>query len=174
MNSENLEHQRARHANSRVELRFGQATTQSNELKEYRAVALQSVASIRQSGLLQTVVFWLSKCSAKQDQGTGESTEGKRRTGEDWVLSDVLDWLVRECAMTRSICGSSQGGSPRSKPVKADLARPFEITEPLLARNSWEIALLESETLAYLGWLRRLVEGRWKALKKQGNKKETE
>lgn len=142
----NLDHERARHADRCAATQMDKETAApGTSFKDYRSVALKSIAQVRQEGLLQLAAFWVSK------------------GGEECVIfRDLMDWL---------------GKSPRTSVVfptgvrevdNANLAaRAYELLSALTGRSSAEIALLEDEAELYLGWLKRLVEGRNKALKAQ-------
>lgn len=137
-----LDHERGRHAAQRVlQHRFTEQAFKDDregtkkELKNYRSVIMGAGTYIRQAGLLQLAAFWLGK-----------------RDVERHVLEDVLRWL-RESRATHGICAERDGLPAGASPASL---------EWLLGCSAQEIALLESEAEAYLGWLKRITEGLWK------------
>jgi CRISPR type III-B/RAMP module-associated protein Cmr5 len=137
-----LEHCRARFASRVVNRRFGATRDASDKkLRSYRSTVLGAVPMLRESGLLQVFAFWYSK-------------EDKRP-----VLEDVLEWLASaENRRTAALCAAQRD---RSAVVAGNLDAGYRA---LLERNSRQLAVIEDEAEAVLGWLKRLVEGRVKSL----------
>jgi CRISPR/Cas system CMR-associated protein Cmr5 small subunit len=137
----NLDHRRAGHAYQQAVKNIPEGAKE--KAKRYRTVVLSAPAQLRQVGILQLAAFWLTK-----------------KDEEKAVLENVLSWL-QSCERTRQLLRSDATGRPA---LDLNSKRLHEVMNPLLARNSTEIALLEAESEAYLGWLKRLTEGRYKML----------
>lgn len=149
---QDLDHERAKEAGERLHAAFKGARSQK-DLKGYRTVALQAPVYLRQVGLIQLVAFWLSKKGAEVE-----------------VLKHLLGWLER-APSTKEICAQKTEQQGRNtlvtrRPLKYS-ARFDEIAGPLLARTAEDVAILEAEAEAFLGWIKRLVEGRYQNLPKK-------
>jgi len=133
----NLDQECGRHAAERIlDTRFPNFSDDAkNALKNYRSVVMGAGSYIRQAGLLQLAAFWLSK-----------------REVEHQVLEDALLWL-RRSQVTQGVCNQRDGLPTGAEPASLQW---------LLGCSAQEIALLEAEAEAYLGWLKRVVEGLWK------------
>ncbi len=133
----NLDRERGQHAARRIlDTRFPHFDAAAKKaLKEYRSVVLGAVPYLRQAGLLQLAAFWLGK-----------------RDVERQVLEDLLLWLSTS-RVTSNVCTQRNGLPTHAEPASLQW---------LLGCSAQEIALLEAEAEAYLGWLKRVAEGLWK------------
>jgi CRISPR type III-B/RAMP module-associated protein Cmr5 len=146
MTTKNIDHARAERAYDDAKTNIPEGDHKT--AKRYRTVVLSAPMQLRQVGLLQLAAFWLSK------------KEEERK-----VLGNILSWL-KQSETAREVLVER----PDRPAIRVSANRLHEVMEPLLMRNSSEIALLEAEAEAYLGWLKRLTEGRYKMLYKSGDK----
>ena len=149
-----LDHRRAAFATRRlITERFGEPPSEQllvhgASLAKYRSVVLSAGVYLRECGLLQLVAFWLSK--AKND------TKGQSAAAETAVLEDLVSWLV-ECEVTRGLCtASDERTAVTARPVPEQLCA-------LVERSALHLSLLERESLAMIGWLKRVAEGLYKS-----------
>jgi|CXWL01.1.fsa_nt_gi hypothetical protein len=152
--SDRLDHIRARFAEQKIRERFNGLTHQGGTgsgnvpLKGYRTEVSGAIPTLRQCGLAQLLVFWASKAK-------NEASE------EAAVFDDLLSWLSL-APTTQALAQAS--GTGQSARFALGLGNRQARIQALLQRSSREIALFEAEAEAIIGWLKRLVEGRYKSL----------
>jgi len=147
----NIDHERAKHADEYSQ-RQCETPVPKTTFKQYRSVVLKSVAQIRQEGLLQLAAFWFSK-------GDEECV----------VFRDLMEWLGKNERTAGLFPADRRVPTIPNDEMKE---RTSELVRPLVGRNSMEIALLEDEAEHFLGWLKRLTEGRHKELKEKERQKQ--
>lgn len=132
----NIDHARCIHANAKAVdwLHGGKDKKEKESAKRYRSVTNSSAMQVRQVGLMQTAVFWMSK-------------EQQERN----LLKAVFEWLRCGEATTHWIW-----------PNPAASGEIPALMKEMLEFDSEILAMLDNETVLYLSQLRRLVDGRFK------------
>jgi len=121
--------------------RINQGSMTGEALKKYRSAVNNAPAYLRQCGLLQLAAFY----------GSGKD----RRP----VWDDLWGWLT-QASTTRVLLNSASNASSLSQQIDA-----------LSALSSHELAFLEREAEAIIGWLTRLTEAKYKEEERSaGNK----
>jgi len=133
-----IDHERARYVEGRITERYGAAgpvqEARKGELEKYRSAALNAVPFLRQTGLLQLAAFW---------------NANKKDAPEHLLLGHLLKWLTVS-PVTKELFPSRPVASAESALAS------------LLSLTSDGLALAEAEAEALLGWVKRIVEGRYK------------
>ena len=112
-------------------------------LKKYRTLVRSLQVTVRETGLIQLVLFYFSKNEVHHIE----------------VLEDLFGW-VGTSPMTQQIAEAGIGRDQIS-----NLPDPkTDLVKALHKRSASEIALLEAEIIEFAGILKRSIDGRYKEL----------
>lgn len=166
MSFETLDRRRAAAASAAIHRAFGSATNQADPaLKKYHSAIRNASTYVRQAGLLQAVVFWLSKSKSDGGQDEGARTDAPdasaKIAAEGRIIDHLLEWLP-DAEHTRPFCPAlASSSTSRERP-----AERVQAVRALIDHDATQIRILEAEAEVYLGWLSRMTEGLFVSLEK--------